>query len=77
MTSRRLLKKPSDYPLFVFRLKTLTQKKRLSTKLDRARRVANADFGDTEKKYCKNELIEFALTHGLDLLISGKIKMPG
>lgn len=76
MKKRRAQKKPSDYPLFVFRLNTLNQKERLSEKIDQARSVANATLDDSQKKYCKSELIELALTHGLESIIKGKLRLP-
>lgn len=72
---KRALKKPSDYPLFYFRLKTKAEKEALELELKKALKAVNKNFSEKQKSYSKGLVIKTALLEGLDLVRRGKLKI--
>jgi hypothetical protein len=60
-------KKPSEYPLFAFRLED-EKKEELNSLLDETREVLNKRIGPEDKMWMKNDIIYEALLLGLPLL---------
>lgn len=61
-------KKPSDYPMFVFRIGE-AEKKHLSQLIDRAVKLANKNLYDEDRSIRKNDIIVEALELGLSQII--------
>lgn len=64
-------KKPSEYPLFAFRIDE-DKKKELNLLLEDVRETLNKKIEPEEKLWMKNDIIYEALILGLPLLKKGK-----
>ncbi len=75
VTVKRLLKKPSDYPHFYFRLKGKAEKAALEREANGIVDLLNEKFTDEEKGYTKGEVLKAALREGFRLARKGKLKI--
>lgn len=66
-------KKPSEYPLFAFRLED-EKKEELNSLLDETREVLNKRIGPEDKLWMKNDIIYEAIKLGLPALVKGTKK---
>jgi hypothetical protein len=70
---KKELKKPSDYPLFYFRLKSDVEKEELESALKAALNSVNRGLGKNHKKHTKGEVLKVAMIEGLKQIRRRKV----